>query len=124
MGNYQKIIKSPIITTGNELRKQQIADFSKTLNIDALYQYVKAVKDSTDDILKRLTFADIKRKINDKDKKLLKSLRVVKEDTHAYWLIDYWCNKDVKGLIQMPLSRHWIMHVAASIRIEEKLHKR
>lgn len=28
-GDYQKRIGSPIITTGNELVKQQIADFSK-----------------------------------------------------------------------------------------------
>ena len=31
-GNYQERINSPIITTGNELMKQQIADFSKQLN--------------------------------------------------------------------------------------------
>lgn len=86
LGIYQKLMESPITTTGNELRKQQIADYAKALNIDASYQYIKAVKDSTDNILKRLTFADIKRKINDKEKELLKSLRVVKEDTHAYWL--------------------------------------
>lgn len=28
VGNYQKRINSPIITTGNELKKQQIEDFS------------------------------------------------------------------------------------------------
>ena len=32
-GNYQKHINSPIITTGNELVKQQIADFSGQLNL-------------------------------------------------------------------------------------------
>ena len=36
-GNYQKRINSPIITTGNELVKQQIAEFSKQLNLDELY---------------------------------------------------------------------------------------
>ena len=37
MGNYQKRINSPIITTGNELVKQQIADFSRRLNLQELY---------------------------------------------------------------------------------------
>lgn len=123
LNNYQDRIKSPIITTGNELKKQEIADFSTVLDIDALYQYIMAVKESTDFILRNLTFADSKRKVNEKDKEVLTSLGVVSENSHAYWLIDYWCNKDVKGLIQMPFSRHWIMHVAACIRIEEKLHK-
>lgn len=41
--------------------------------------------------------------------------------TIAYWLIDYWCGKDIRGLIQMPLSRHWIMHLEACLRIRSKL---
>lgn len=121
-GDYQNRIGSSIITTGNELVKQQIADFSETLNLDALYQYAVAVKDSTNDILLNLSFADIKRKMTDTDKERVKSLGVVSKDEKAYWLIDYWCGKDVRGLIQMPFSRHWIMHVEASLRIRNKVH--
>ncbi|HCD4412319.1 TPA: phage head-tail adapter protein, partial [Enterococcus faecium] len=36
--------------------------------------------------------------------------------------IDYWCNKDICGLIQMPFSRHWIMHTEACLRIKNKIH--
>lgn len=32
-GNYQELINSPITTTGNELIKQQIKDFSKKLDL-------------------------------------------------------------------------------------------
>ena len=39
-GNYQKRINSPIITTGNELVKEQIADFSKRINLKELYLYI------------------------------------------------------------------------------------
>lgn len=39
-GNYQERINSPIITTGNELMKQQIADFSRQLNLEELYAYI------------------------------------------------------------------------------------
>ena len=101
--------------------KQQIADFSSTLNLDELYRYLISVKNSTNDILKNLSFADLKRKMNDADKERLKSLHVVSMDERAYWLIDYWCGKDVKGLIQMPFSRHWIMHIEASLRIKRKI---
>ncbi len=39
-----------------------------------------------------------------------------------YPAIDYWCNKDIRGLIQMPFSRHWIMHIEACLRIKKKIH--
>lgn len=121
LGNYQNLIKSPIITTGNELMKQQIADFSQTLDLDALYEYAKEVKESTDCILKKLTFDVLKRKVSSEDRHQLEILKVVSEDDRAWWLIDYWCDKDIKGLIQMPLSRHLIMHTQACLRIENKL---
>ena len=120
-GEYQKRIHSPIITTGNELVKEQISDFSKQLDIDELYQYIKEVAASTNEILKTLSFEDLKRKMTDEKKQYLHSLQVVSEDENAYWLIDYWCGKNVLGLIQMPFSRHWIMHIEACLRIKNKL---
>lgn len=120
--NYRERIGSPITTTGNELVKQQIADFSHMLDLDELYHYIIAVKDSTNGILKGLSYADLKKKSTDKNKEYLKSLNVVSTDEKACWLIDYWCSKDIKGLIQMPFSRHWIMHIEASLRIKNKIH--
>ena len=49
--------------------------------------------------------------------------KILSEDENAVWLIDYWCNKDLKGLILMPFSRHWIMHIEAMRRIKDKLDK-
>lgn len=120
-GDYQRRIKSPIITTGNELVKQQIADFSKQLEIEELYSYLFEVRKSTEEILKSLSYEDLKKKVSDR-KEYLQSLQVVSDDEKAVWLIDYWCNKDVRGLIQMPFSRHWIMHTEASLRIKNKIH--
>lgn len=122
-GNYRERINSPIITTGNELVKEQIAEFSKRLNIKELYSYIFEVKDSTEKIIKGLSYDLLKRKISDEEKESLKSLNVVSDDKNAVWLIDYWCGKDIRGLIQMPLSRHWIMHTEASLRIKNKIHQ-
>lgn len=120
-GNYQRRINSPIITTGNELVKQQIADFSKQLEIEELYSYLFEVKKSTEEILKNLSYEELRKKVADR-KECLQSLQVVSNDEKAVWLIDYWCDKDVRGLIQMPFSRHWIMHTEASLRIKNKIH--
>ena len=121
-GNYQERIHSPIITTGNELVKEQIADFSKKLNLKELYSYIFEVKDSTEKIISSLSYDELKKKISEEKKEYLKSLNVVSDDENAIWLIDYWCGKDILGLIQMPFSRHWIMHIEASLRIKEKIY--
>ncbi len=121
-GNYQERIHSPIITTGNELMKQQIADFSKQLNLEELYSYIFEVRESTEKMLEQLSYDQLKRKISEERKERLKALNVVSGNEKAIWLIDYWCNKDIRGLIQMPFSRHWIMHTEACLRIKNKIH--
>lgn len=121
--NYCERLKSPIMTTGNELVKQEISIFSSKLNLDELYEYIIAVDVSTTQLLKRLSYEDLKMKVTEQDKKLLKSLDVVSNEDNSVWLIDYWCDKNIQGLIQMPFSRHWIMHIEASLRIKSKIYK-
>ena len=123
LGNYKDRINSPIITTGNELVGQDIADFSAQLNIDGLYTYIVEVKKSTESVLSKLPFDMLKNKISPERKDRLISLNTVSTDENAVWLIDYWCSKDIRGLIQMPFSRHWIMHTEACLRIKNKLKK-
>ena len=119
--DYERKMNTPIITTGNELVKEEIAAFSRQLDIDELYQYITDVDRTTTELLQALSFADLKKRVGSEKKKDLESLQVVSEDENARWLIDYWCSKDVRGLIQMPFSRHWIMHIEACLRIEQKL---
>lgn len=120
-GEHQQKMHAPIITTGNELMKEEIADFSKELDLFALYDYIMAVDESTTKILYELTWSDLKTKMTDEDKERIRKLHVVSEEENAKWLIDYWCGKNIQGLIQMPLSRHWIMHVEAALRIADKV---
>lgn len=119
-GDYKKRINSPIITTGNELMKEEILEFSKAICIEELYNYIIDVDKSTAKILKSMSYSDIKIKITNEKKQKLEKLQVISNNKDAYWLIDYWCKKDVKGLIQMPFSRHWIMHIEACLRIKNK----
>ena len=119
--NYDSRINSPIITTGNELVKEEIGEFSKKLSIEELYNYIVDVDRATTQILLKLNYNDMKDKISSDRRKQLEFLNVVSNHENANWLIDYWCSKDIRGLIQMPFSRHWIMHVEACIRIKDKL---
>ena len=122
-GNYKERTKSPIITTGNELVKQQIADFSRQLNLAELQNYIHEVKAQTEKIISTLSYSDLKKKVSAERKKELESLNVVSPEESAAWLIDYWCGKDFRGLVQMPFSRHWIMHIEAALRIVGKVRK-
>ena len=120
-GGWLDKTKSPVITTGNELDGDAMIEFSKALSINATYEYCKAVMDSTNEMLTGLQFADLKKTFTDEDKERLIASKCVSPDESSVWLIDYWCGKNIKGLIQMPLSRHWIMHVEAMRRIKNKL---
>lgn len=120
---FETAIQSSIITTGNELRGEELEAFSKQLDIPLLYSYAKAVMESTDIILRSLKAKDRKRSIDPSKKERLEKSGCVSKDKDAVWLIDYWCTKNIEGLIKMPLSRHWIMHIEAMQRIKRKLCK-
>ncbi len=120
---FDKLICSPVITTGNELSGDEIAAFSKQLDITELYRYAQEVKTSSDQILKQLTYSDLKRSFGEKMIAKLQGTGCVSENESANWLIPYWCEKDIRGLIKMPFSRHWIMHIEAMRRIKNRLCK-
>ena len=119
--NHLEEIGSPIITTGNELVRDEIVTFSKGLNIAGLQRYAGNVRASTDELLRDLSFDDTKRRFDDEDRRRVIASKCVSEDESASWLIDYWCGKDVAGIIRMPFTRHLIMHIEAMMRIARKI---
>ena len=120
--DFQNRMNSSIITTGNELSNEQMIEFSKVLNIQELYNYAKLVKENSEKMMLELSFEQTKAKIPEEKKEYLRTLNVVSLDESSNWLIDYWCDKNVRGLLQMPFSRHWIMHVEACEKVKGKLH--
>lgn len=116
-------IGADCFTTGNELQGQQIVDFSRKLDVTALVGYASAVKAASNEMLHGLTFRDLKRKMGAPERERLLRSGGVSLNENAAWLVDYWCSKDVCGLLRMPFSRHWIMHIEAMLRIEHKLNR-
>lgn len=86
-----------------------------------MYEYISEVKNSTEAIIKKFSFDDVKQKVSPEAKDRIIKSHSVSADENAVWLIDYWCGKTIRGLIQMPFSRHWIMHTEAALRIADKL---
>ena len=101
-----------------------IGDFSASIDLDELYKYALSVKTITDWILENISFADLERRITTTDRLRLESLCVISKSDNAKWLIDYWCGEDLKGLILMPFSEHWMAHIHACMLIRNKLHSK
>lgn len=119
--NYQQKMNSTIITTGNELVGQQIVEFSQALNYTQLLNYASEVKSQSDNFLSSICYRDLKMRFCAQDKQSLLASGSVSKDEKAIWLVDYWCKKNLKGLILMPFSHHWISHYIALCEIKNKL---
>ena len=117
--NYSNKMNSSIITTGNELKKECLVDFSKSLKIEEVWNYAKQVFKDSNEWLLSLEYDNLKIVFSETDKERIKDTNTVAVE--EYWLIEYWCGKDLKGLLGMPFSRHWIMHLEASLRIKHKI---
>ena len=103
------------------MKQMTIETTRLTIKTASEEEMLRIIDSQTDDMLRKLEYGDLKRRFTDADRARLIESRCVSEDGDAAWLIDYWCKKDVRGLIQMPFSRHWIMHIEASIRIIKRL---
>ena len=119
--NYQKKMNCSVITTANEMNDEQMIEFSNDLNPDELFSYAKEVKNVSQKVLSNLTFKQAKEKVSEQQKQKLLMQNVVSTNPEAFWLVDYWCKKNIRELLQMPFSRHWIMHIEACEAICKKL---
>ena len=121
--NFEKRLNAPVITTGNEIARDRLIEFSKELDIKQLKEYVIAVMANTNEIIKGMSFQTSKTKVTAERKtKVIKS-NTVSTDESAFWLVDYWCNKTYAGLMLMPFSRHIMLHLDGCLRIIGKLKK-
>ena len=67
---YREKIGCDIITTGNELEGERLKEFSKKLDVDSLYAYAKDVMMSTNEMLQKLDYQQMKRCFGDEDSKM------------------------------------------------------
>ncbi|NLK95186.1 MAG: phage head-tail adapter protein [Clostridiales bacterium] len=120
---FNKSINSPIITTGNEIERDKLIEFSSMLDIDELEKYTEDVLENTNNIINKMTYSESKLKISQERKEELLKLNTVSTDENAFWLVDYWCKKTQAGLLLMPFSRHQMLHLNGCKRIIKKIKK-
>ncbi|WP_346887380.1 phage head-tail adapter protein [Clostridium sp. UBA1056] len=121
--HYNKLLNSPIITTGNEIERDKLVEFSTILDINQLKNYMTDVLTNTNNIIKDMSYEDSKTKVSNDRKAELVKLHTVSDNENAFWLVDYWCKKTYAGLLLMPFSRHQMLHLDGCLRIVNKIKK-
>lgn len=118
--NWIKKLNTSIYDTGNALGSEEILEFSKTIDMDALKEYRKIVGIRTREIVKSLTYKSLKIKTLENGLKKAVSLGAVVNDDKAIWLIDFWKKKTVLGILLMPATRHNLVHINECIEAKKK----
>lgn len=61
---------------------------------------------------------EFRNKVDARRINILREQNAVKKE--AAWLLEYWGNKTIAGLIPMPVTRHIFLHLNKSIRIKQR----
>lgn len=110
---WQRKINSPITDTGNALELDEVKDFGKSLNIEALREYMIAVGKNTRKIIENLELEQIKSMVPEE-----RVMRILEEggvttDFRSVWLLVFWGRLTRGGMIMTPLTAHHMMHLPA-----------
>ena len=119
-GNWKEKINSTISDTGNALNEEEILEFSKNINMQELKNYRIAVGRKTQEIVKNLTYNDMKKKFEKSQLKRILDEGAVLDVEASNWLIDFWGKKNVAGILLMPGTRHHVVHLNESFRAKKK----
>lgn len=117
-------LKTKVKDTANAMTDDEIMEFSKNIEIDALRDYRNAVGIRTQEILKNLKFDDMKRKVKKEGLEKILNEKGVTEHPDSIWLLDFWGRKDVAGIILMPITRHQIVHINESFSIKQNVQRK
>jgi hypothetical protein len=118
-GGMQKKLNIKTKDTGNAMNKDEIKLLNKNINIKELNEYRIKVGKQIVKIIKELKYSDMKRKVENKQlDKIMKNGGLL-EDEKSKWLLDFRGNKNILGLIMMPITRHQTMHLNDCFSIKE-----
>ena len=106
--------------TGNAMNKKEIELLNENINIKALNEYRIKVGKQTVKIIKCLKFSDMKKKPERMQLEKIMKTGGLLEHVKSKWLLDFWGNKNIMGLIMMPITRHQTMHLNDCMSIKER----
>jgi hypothetical protein len=102
--------------TGNSMNSKEINKLSSQIPMQELRQYRIAVGKKTQYIMKRLTPELLYKKVSPVAIEAIRSEKAVLPGSE--WLLDYWGRKKIAGIVLMPLTRHLMVHINESKRLQ------
>jgi len=121
--DIQTKLNIKIKDTGNAMTYSEIESFNKNMNIKELKEYRVKVGKSTQKIIRALEFSDVKRKVEKEQLEKIKLNEGVTDAPKSIWLLDFWGRKNMLGLINMPITRHQVVHLNDCFKIKQKYNK-
>lgn len=108
---WQRKIGASITDTGNALELEEAVAFGKTINVEALQEYMITVGKNTRRILEKLTLGQINSMVPEK-----RVMRILEEggvttDFRSVWLLVFWGRLTIGGMILTPMTDHHMMHL-------------
>jgi hypothetical protein len=116
--NWLACTKSPVEDSGNVMSKDEIAEFSAAVDMEALRAYRMAVGQKTREIVQELAQEDLGRKIEPARLQRLMDEGAVLEGARE--IVDYWGRRTVAGLLLMPPTRHNLVHINKALRLKRR----
>lgn len=108
---WQRKIGSPITDTGNALELDEAVTLGKSINVDALYEYMITVGKNTREILAGLTLEQINSMVPEEWVMRILEEGGVTTDFRSVWLLVYWGRLTRGGMILTPMTDHHMMHL-------------
>jgi len=109
-----------ITDTGNAFTENDVDIFDEMINTKELLKYRKAVGENTQKILQKLKVTERKRKPSKEQLDRIIQEKVLLQEKDSIWLLDFWANKTVSGLLTMPITRHQIVHINDCLKLKDK----
>ena len=110
-----------ISDVGNSMTNSEMELLNNNIDIRALKEYRIKVGKSTKKILESLNFNDLKIKVKPEQLNKITQIGGVIDDPNSIWLLDYWGNKNILGLLKVPItSHHTTYHFIPCFALKEK----
>ena len=122
--DWLKRINVKVTDTGNAFSKEDVDKFDSLVNTNELLKYRKAVANNTQKIIININEEDKKRKPSKDQLQRIISEKVLTNEKDSIWLLDFWGNKTIIGLLLMPITRHQIVHINDCFKLKEKYQKK
>lgn len=121
--DWRRRLAAPVDDTGNALDADQAGGLAAALDFAELLAYRREVGSRTAAIVAGLDPAALRRPADRGQFGRFFAEGVLTQAEGSRWLYDFWRRKTVAGLLSMPITRHQVVHINASLRLRDKARK-